>query len=380
MVIARSFSLQVRRWFMRRRGGFTLIELLVVIAIIAVLIALLLPAVQSAREAARRAQCLNNLKQLGLASHNYLSQNNCFALQVMYPASADISWGWSYGWPLALLPSLEQGTMFNHFNFSTGMFGNQPNNQPGFCAFGNTTVAYMQLGVLICPSDGAKRRPQGAFGCTSYVGNQGGPGSITPFTGSMVPQAWFSWGGWGDLQNFGPIGIENIKDGTSQTGLFSERLLGISGNPTVLLSSKDAKRAIFNGPGGPGAPWHSGQTQVVQFLNACKGLPGTTKAIRSEANGAFWTMAYPWHLAVNEYNHVGQPNAVSCQNGQEYFGTWLTFVGPTGSCPPSSNHPAGVNICFADGSVRFIKDSIQLQTWWALGTRDGNEPVPGDSY
>jgi len=364
---------------MRRRVGFTLIELLVVIAIIAVLIALLLPAVQSAREAARRAQCLNNLKQLGLASHNYVSQNNVLPLQTMYPASADISWGWSYGWPLALLPSLEQGTMFNHFNFSTGMFGNASGNSPGFCAFGNTTVAYLQLSVLICPSDGSRIRPQGAFGCTSYVGNQGGPGAITPFTGTVVPQAWFSWGGWGDLQNFGPIGLEAIKDGTSQTGLFSERLLGISSSPKVLLGSKDFKRAIYNGP--IGAPWHSNQTAVVNFLAGCKGLPGTTSSVRSDGNGAYWTMAYPWHLAVNEYNHVGTPNSLSCQNPQEYFGSsWLTFVGPTGAAPPSSNHAGGVNICFADGSVRFIKDSVQLQAWWGLGTRDGNEAVPSDAY
>src|SRR5438045_6645679 len=105
------------------RRGFTLIELLVVIAIIAVLIALLLPAVQAAREAARRAQCVNNLKQLGLAVHNYVQQNNVLPLQSMYPASADVSWGWSYGWPLALLPNLEQGPVYNAMNFSTGFFG-----------------------------------------------------------------------------------------------------------------------------------------------------------------------------------------------------------------------------------------------------------------
>src|SRR5262245_44610308 len=109
---------------MRRRSGFTLIELLVVIAIIAVLIALLLPAVQSAREAARRAQCTNNLKQLGLAAHNYVQQNNVLPLQTMYPASADVSWGWSYGWPLALLPNIEQTPAFNALNFATGFFGN----------------------------------------------------------------------------------------------------------------------------------------------------------------------------------------------------------------------------------------------------------------
>jgi prepilin-type N-terminal cleavage/methylation domain-containing protein/prepilin-type processing-associated H-X9-DG protein len=363
---------------MRRRAGFTLIELLVVIAIIAVLIALLLPAVQAAREAARRAQCTNNLKQLGLAAHNYLAQNNVLPLQTMYPASADISWGWSYGWPLALLPNLEQSAMFNALNFSTGFFGNASGNQPPYAAFNNTTVAFMQLNVLICPSDGSKHRPGGSYGSTNYVGNQGGPGAITPFTGSVVPQTWFGWGGWGDLQNFGPIGIEAIRDGTSKTGLFSERLMGIPSGPVVLLSSPDSRRAIYNAT--VGAPWHSNQQQLAAFLQSCKALPGATKSIGSDKNGLYWMAAYPWHLAVNEYNHVLPPNSVSCQNPSEYFGTWLTFVGPTGAAPPSSNHPAGANICLADGSVRFIRDSVNIQSWQGMGTRNGGEVVDASTY
>src|SRR5262245_18212229 len=96
----------------RKTSGFTLIELLVVIAIIAVLIALLLPAVQSAREAARRAQCVNNLKQLGLAAHSYHQSNNVLPLQCMYPAGSPYSSGWSFGWPLMLLQYIEQGPLY----------------------------------------------------------------------------------------------------------------------------------------------------------------------------------------------------------------------------------------------------------------------------
>jgi prepilin-type N-terminal cleavage/methylation domain-containing protein/prepilin-type processing-associated H-X9-DG protein len=372
---------------MRRRSGFTLIELLVVIAIIAVLIALLLPAVQSAREAARRAQCLNNLHQLGLAVHNYVQSTNVLPMQSMPPTVQNLSWGWTYGWTLCLLPSLDQRSMYNAFNFTTGMFSN--GSALGWVKFGNTTVAYANLSVLICPSDGTKIAPSAPYGATNYFGNLGGPGEIASMTGTIVPNGWWVNQGWGnsvpyDIQNWGPIGLENIKDGLSQTALFSERLMGIYGNPvppygTVLLNSNQWKRVIFNGKVGAG--YHSGQAGALAFLQGCKALPGTTKSINAVASGEYWTMAYQLHVAVNDYTHSGPPNSVMCQNPSEPFGaSWLTYVGPTGSAPPNSNHPGGVNICFSDGSVRFIKDGVQLQTWWSLGTRDGNEPISGDSY
>lgn len=360
----------------RKSAGFTLIELLVVIAIIAVLIALLLPAVQAAREAARRAQCTNNLKQLGLAVHNYQQSFQVLPLQCMYPASADISWGWSYGWPLALLPQMEQSPMFNGFNFATGLFGNSPT--ANFASLGNTTIAYLQIGSFICPSDGSKRKPQSPYSTTNYVGNMGGPGTVAAMTGTIVPNGAFI-SGWGDARNFGPIGLESITDGTSNTALFSERLTGLNGSPAVRLDSPDWKRGIFNSPTGGG--WHTGLNGATIFVQGCKALPGSTTSIRSDGNGAYLVAGYPWHVAVNAYNHMGPPNNVSCQNpATEYFGSWLTFVGPSHSAPPSSNHPGGVNICFGDGSVRFVKDSVGLQTWWALGTRAGAEVVSSDSY
>src|SRR5271168_3016571 len=151
----------------QNRRGFTLIELLVVIAIIAVLIALLLPAVQAAREAARRAQCTNNLKQLGLAAHNYASVYGVFPQQTTFPAGSIQSWGWSYGWPLALAPQLEQSALFNNFNFSAGFFGNAGVET---LQHGNDTLIAIQLATLICPSDSASSKPQAPWGVTNYVG------------------------------------------------------------------------------------------------------------------------------------------------------------------------------------------------------------------
>jgi prepilin-type N-terminal cleavage/methylation domain-containing protein/prepilin-type processing-associated H-X9-DG protein len=360
----------------RKASGFTLIELLVVIAIIGVLIALLLPAVQSAREAARRAQCTNNLKQIGLAAHNYHSQNNVLPLQTMYPASADVSWGWSYGWPLGLLPFLEQNPMYNAWNFSTGMFGNA--SPSTYFTWPNTTVQYLQIATLICPSDGARKRPAAPIGCTNYVGNMGGPGTVSWMTGTIVPNGAFI-SGWGDAQNFGPIGFESITDGTSNTALFSERLVGLNGSPPVYVNSTDNKRGIFNVSGGGAA--RSGYAGATQFVANCRNLPGTQQAIQSWGSGAYWFASYPWHVTINDYLHMGPPNSLSCQNpATEYFGSWLTFVGPSHSAPPTSNHPGGVNICLGDGSVKFVKDTVNLQTWWALGTRKGGETISSDGY
>ena len=383
---------------MRRRSGFTLIELLVVIAIIAVLIALLLPAVQSAREAARRAQCTNNLKQLGLAVHNYISSNNVLPLKTMWPSNEAVSWGWSYGWPLALLPNIEQTTMFNAFNFSTGLFGNS--SSPSVYSLGNTTVAYIQLAAFICPSDGTRVRPEAPYGAISYMGNMGGPQAIYPWSGTMVPQPgcnnsnpgetynlgtsscpngiWLN--GWGSPGTMGPVGIENIRDGTSNTGLFSERLIGLNAPPanTTTRNSPDFKRFVFNAP--TGMPWQGSTAQNLAFVRSCNSIPGTTVATNATANGIYWAADYIWYVVVNAYTHNGTPNTVECNNPSDYFATWATLGNPSGSAPPNSNHPGGVNLCFADGSVRFVKDSVNIQTWWGLGTRAGGEVISSDAY
>ena len=173
-----------------RRRAFTLIELLVVIAIIAVLIALLLPAVQAAREAARRMQCTNNLKQLGLAVHNYVDTNNVLPLQNMFPSGVmlGVTGSASYSWTLGLLPHLDQMPLFNAYNFSvycvqTTVAAANPGSQ--------STVGYTQLAVLLCPSDGLTTPPLAPWATKSYNGNFGGPGIIQTYTGTIIPPS--SW-------------------------------------------------------------------------------------------------------------------------------------------------------------------------------------------
>ena len=363
---------------MRRpaRRAFTLIELLVVIAIIGVLIGLLLPAVQAAREAARRAQCVNNLKQMGLAVHNYQSSNNCLPPSCNYFAPT-CTGGWVLNWAVALLPNLEQTSMFNAANFS--FTGDNP---------ANYTVTYNQLSAFLCPSDGQQQRPQIPWGSTNYGGNVGGPGVIKSWSGTIVPsynicpyipypQPGSQW--WGQDANLGTFGLESVVDGTSNTGLFSERLRGLSGDPIVKTGSGiNTRRAVYQGDSSATPPDSGSGALALQFINNCKSLPAGTPSLHSNLSGAYWAFSFPWHTAYNSYSHFGPPNSLTCMgnNGQsdDMWGGRISLT------PPSSGHSGGVNVCMTDGSVKFIKDSINLNTWWALGTRNGGEVIDAGSY
>jgi len=161
--------------------------------------------------------------------------------------------------------------------------------------------------------------------------------------------------------------------------MFSERLMGASNNPTVTLADKNnAKRATFQV--GVSANLNGNDvTGAMNVLNACKALPATTTAVASYRSGQIWINGHPWGTVFNRYTHFGTPNMITCDTSN----TNAQSVGTGGgqvSAPPTSNHPGGVNVCFADGSVKFMKDSVSLPTWWALGTRDGGEVISADSY
>ena len=242
----------------RHHRGFTLIELLVVIAIIAVLIALLLPAVQSAREAARRAQCTNNLKQIGLAVHNYHQATNAFPPHNMFLGQT-LGWGYNATWEVFLLPNLEQQPLYNSVNFTVCI-------DPWSCLSGgggamNSTVTYNAIASLLCPSDNQKARPLSPLAPTNYMGNYGGPDVMRMWSGTIVPfytcsttnaQPVNNWAvgtcWWGSDSNLGFFGLEGVTDGSSNTALFSEKLIGYPNGQTPLpfaTNSTDAKRAIF---------------------------------------------------------------------------------------------------------------------------------------
>jgi prepilin-type N-terminal cleavage/methylation domain-containing protein/prepilin-type processing-associated H-X9-DG protein len=368
------------------RRAFTLIELLVVIAIIAVLIALLLPAVQAAREAARRAQCINNLKQLGLATHNYVSTYNSFPSGCLYPCSqADnlpsppgnggACWGWGVGPLVQIFNYMEQTTLYNSYNATLGVWGSYPPSTSGPTLWwGNTTVFNTTVNGFLCPSDSRQLSQSSQITVINYGGNFGGPFAMGGFTGTIVPDA--NPGGITDPDNLMPtantIGIQSVTDGTSNTTLWSEMLSPPAVNPVTGTGKNAENRAFFLANVPNVTPTAAG---VTTFLAACKNLPPGTVAGGSNMGFQWWS-TYPGYLNSN-YNHVGGPNSRQCQSSAN---TASYAIDVYGTASPNSLHPGGVNVTFADGSVRFVKDSVNLQAWWALGTRANGEVVSSDAY
>jgi len=367
----------MKRVMLRSRQGFTLIELLVVIAIIAVLIALLLPAVQAAREAARRAQCVNNLKQLGLAVHNYHSVNNVLPATSMFlgPAYSTTpgvgpGWGWNASWTTSILPGLEQSALYNSYNFHIDGLD-----------VANTTVGYNSLAFMLCPSENVRQRPSAPWAPLSYRGNHGGPGTISNWSGTIVelgtsnPASW--WGAAGDT-NMAFFGFEGVTDGTSNTALFSEKLMGVA--TAVTSNSPNGKRGLYSATY-PGAYNTGNSTSAIAGLAACKSLPnGTADTGEITHNGFIWHAGYPWGILINGYNHFNTPNGFSCVAPDDTAGGSRIWGGTSGMITATSNHSGGVNVGMADGSVKFIKDSVAATTWWAIGTRNQGEVVSSDSY
>ncbi len=362
-----------------KRPGFTLIELLVVIAIIGVLISLLLPAVQSAREAARRAQCTNNLKQLTLSIHSYHDQNN--AMPPLVQNGGNAAWGavyfdpWPLNWSSATLPQIEGGVLYNALNFAYGSIGSPQ----------NATVMNSQVATLLCPSESVGQPSQGRT-MRSYHANVGGPPNFAMWTGAIVPLRSDGNGlvGAPENSNCGTFGFQAFTDGTSNTALFSEKLVGNGPNAPVPRSHPNAKRGYGWDVGlannlDQGA---AGGESAMAFVNACKAVPGSALSKGSglpAGNGLYWIGGNPGSCLIwCAYNHFMPPNTVQCVASND--GNTETWGSVMNAIPPSSNHPGGVNQSFADGSVRFVKDTINTQTWWALGTRNGGEIISADAY
>ncbi|WP_162273953.1 DUF1559 domain-containing protein [Mariniblastus fucicola] len=349
----------------RVRTAFTLVELLVVIAIIGILIGMLVPAVQAVREAARRTQCANNLRQIALAIHNYESAIQRFPVNQIGPGMPDGSGGFStgyYSWLVTLLPHLEQGNLYESFALSQ-------NNGDGDGykvseAHHNAAAVRTLVGAFICPSDQPNQDNTIILGTAnpapgSYAANAGWPSFATGFGGERStpgmfngaiplhhPSASVTWHGKSD------ISFNSVTDGTSNTALVSERLIQPGNSGDSIDGGDDRHRSLCI-------------LARYETLSAINDQLASTHAhiFESAHIGRSWSSGWP--LVAPTYMHTQPPNGLIGHYANGSSVTEGNFM-----ISPSSRHSGGVNVALIDGSTHFVTDQISLEVWWAIGSRN----------
>ncbi|MEQ1827626.1 MAG: DUF1559 domain-containing protein [Pirellula sp.] len=312
-----------------KRVAFTLVELLVVIAIIGILVGLLLPAVQAAREAARRMQCSNNLKQLTLSIHNYESANR------RLPAGRSPA---GLSTHAALLPYIEQIAVSNLVDMNNA-----------FDHANNNAARAVRLPAFLCPSDPVTTVPAG-WAATNYRVNQGA-GILYGLTPSLSSDP-----NYGYPNPNGPfipntyLKMGEVSDGTSNTAAMSEHGLGDFSN--AISTSTDTFWPQTN------------PTTPDEAIRDCRSIDVTNLTYQRNSNvGAPWLQG---SHSTSIYYHVAPPQSRSCM-----------FPPGRISTTAKSYHTGGVEVSRCDGSVSFVSQSIDLAVWRALGTRNGGEAISG---
>jgi prepilin-type N-terminal cleavage/methylation domain-containing protein/prepilin-type processing-associated H-X9-DG protein len=379
-----------------RRRAFTLIELLVVIAIIAILVSLLLPAVQQAREAARRTQCKNNLKQIGLGLHNYLSTHSKFPPGRLLPdlmvggvvstsytsynatTNNPAAWAGNRSVHIFILPFMEQDNIYKLINMSgpnsqqmTTGGGVTPIN-PNFAAYNNAAALYL------CPSDANTGR---VISENNYVYNFGGS---TPYAGAANTTQQTNWtatitingqtvtcGGTGAFTAGKALADRDFSDGLSNTAMFSERTKGSGRTPST---SPPTPADIITSP-------NRVNTMLTpdSMYNSCLNAPKVPSNFNFTSFGRWLTgsdFSNGWPFAAYSgtmYNHVATPNWI----GQD-CGNWSAISDTPGEhaiISARSMHTGGANVMMADGSVRFASDNVDTNLWRAIGSRGEGETI-----
>jgi prepilin-type N-terminal cleavage/methylation domain-containing protein len=314
---------------MVRRSAFTLIELLVVIAIIAILIGLLVPAVQKVREAAARTQCMNNLKQIGLALHNYHD------VYKKLPPGRD---SFELSTHSYLLPYLEQQNVYRTIDFNAAF--DDPSN-----AFARA----VQIPIFLCPSDPQIAQVPAGWAGNNYRANQGS-GILwgLPSTNPADPNFNFPAPNGPFFLN-SKVTLPGITDGTSNTAAFSEHVQGDFSNAVATEQADTFWPQTY-------------PSTLDQAVIMCQAINPSNLAYQRVSDvGAPWLQGYH---STTVYFHVGLPGTRSCMYPPGRIATTA-----------NSGHAAGVNLLLCDGSVRLVTNSIDLGTWRALGTRNGGEVV-----
>ncbi len=372
----------------KKSRAFTLVELLVVIAIIGVLVALLLPAVQAAREAARRTQCTNNLKQMGLGAVNYESAHGTFPPGRLKPdwlnaSGAEINTSnysgvqpdhktGFYSVHIWILPFMEAGNVYNLINFDAAQEKILDAANPNFEAY---TAAQS---MFVCPSD---IHAEGLISENNYRSNFGGS---TPGAGKRLVSGteydprpldfWHPGGNGAFTMGRGADGKEGLKakdfvDGLSKTGFFSEHVMG-SGED---FSSLPSKYSMIRCPGGDLEP---GQDFEPVFEEASRYIPKSEGAFNFTSGGRFDVgseFSNGWPFAgydSTQYNHVAPPNWTGQTCGKSFISD---TPGEHAIIPPSSEHPGTAVVVFGDGHTELVNDNIDLVVWRAWGSRNGEE-------
>jgi prepilin-type N-terminal cleavage/methylation domain-containing protein/prepilin-type processing-associated H-X9-DG protein len=343
-----------------RRQGFTLIELLVVIAIIGALIALLLPAIQSARESARRTECTNHLKQIGIAQQHYHDSFKLFPPGRLrcetFPQQ-----GRSFSTYAFLLPQLEQDPVWKLINFNAN-----PDVVDPILGDPNAKARRSLLPVLQCPSDSHTILQFDPWAeVHNYPLNTGTTFPVSPLNLLGVKVT-------GVFYENSRIGLADIRDGSSQTVCVSENTLSTPG-------MGEGPPGFWNGQPTRGFVLTTGNDDVtvgpplVNYPGDCQ--PGN---VLVQLRGSNWILGAPGN---SMYNHIRAPNdpQIDCRGGLELSNrTPATWNNLSHNIAAHSAHPAGVNALFCDGHVRFVSETIALLTWQRLGSRALNDVITGD--